>query len=115
MSRAAIGCVVVTEDDRPIGIVTDRDIALRVVAQHKKADGRIDDVMTTNPVVLEADSDLREAITIFTSHPFRRLPLVRDGRFLGMLTSDAANLVRPVTGQVVFGHPEVPAPAAVVH
>jgi len=56
-------------------------------------------------------------VRILTEHAFRRLPLVEEGRMVGMLTvddllmdvvSDRANLVRPITGEVIFGHPSRP-------
>lgn len=119
MDGSAVGCVVVVDaDDRPVGIVTDRDITVRGVARRVPLEGRIDDLMTTDIVTLDADSDLRAAIDVLSGHPFRRVPLVRNGRLAGMLTvddllvdlvGDVANLARPVTGQVLFGHPE-PAP-----
>jgi len=76
--------------------------------------------MSTEVVTLGATADLREAVRIFTEHPFRRLPLVEGGHMVGMLTvddllmdlvSDLANLVRPITGEVIFGHPEPTLPA----
>ena len=78
--------------------------------------------MSTDVVTLDASADVRDAIRIFSSHAIRRLPLVDGGRMVGMITvddlvvdaaSDLAELVRPLTGQLIFGHPEpaVPAPA----
>ena len=71
--------------------------------------------MSQGVVALDADSDLREALPIFHSHAIRRLPLVEDGHMVGMITTDdllvdlvadLGDLVRPITGQVVFGHAE---------
>jgi CBS domain-containing protein len=117
-----VGAVVVTEAERPIGIVTDRDLALRVVARRLPSDARVDAVMSTDVVTLPAGADLREAIRLFAVHPIRRLPLVEGGRLVGVLTmddllvdviGDLTALVRPVTGQVIFGHPEPGVPAQV--
>jgi hypothetical protein len=68
-----------------------------------------------NLITLPADADLRKAVNVFYSHAIRRLPLVEDGRMVGMLTvddlvidfvNDLDSLVRPVFGQVVFGTPD---------
>lgn len=76
---------------------------------------RIDSVMSTDIVVLEAETDLRDALRVFERHPIRRLPLVAGGRIVGMLTmddlvvnltDDLARLSRPITAQVLFGHRE---------
>jgi CBS domain-containing protein len=122
MDRLAIGALVVVEPDGPpIGIVTDRDLVVRAVARRLDPDARIDAVMSTDLVTLAPDADLRDALAVFDAQPIRRLPLVAGDRLVGMVTTDdlfvdlvgdLGRLVRPVTGQVLFGHPE-PAPPAV--
>jgi len=93
---------------------------VRALARRLPSDSRVDAVMSTGVVTLGATADLREAVRIFAAHAFRRLPLVEEGRMVGMLTlddllmdvvSDLANLVRPITGEVIFGHPEPTVPA----
>jgi CBS domain-containing protein len=115
MDGEVVGAVVVVDDDRPVGIVTDRDIVLRGVAHRLPPDARIDAVMSTDLVTLPADADIAEAMVVFETHPFRRLPLLEDGRMVGMITvddlvvdavADFTRLLRPVLGQVLFGHPE---------
>jgi CBS domain-containing protein len=121
MDNEVVGAVVVVEDGRPVGIVTDRDIVLRGVARRLPPDARVDAVMSTEVVTLPADADIAEAVAVFDRHPFRRLPLVEDGRIVGMVTvddlvvdavADFTRLLRPILGQVLFGHPEpkVPVP-----
>lgn len=119
MDSHAVGAVVVVDHDQPVGIVTDRDLVVRVLARNLPSDARIDSVMSTRLVTMPASWDMREATRIFAEQPFRRLPLVEGGRVVGMLTiddliidavSDMASLARPVTGQVLFGHPEPAAP-----
>jgi CBS domain-containing protein len=120
MDRDAVGAVIVTDRERPVGIVTDRDLAVRAVAHRLAPDARIDDVMSTDLLTMPADADLRDALPIFRTHAVRRIPLVAGDRAVGMLTiddllvdltSDLADLARPVTGQVIFGHPEPTVPA----
>jgi len=115
MDESAVGAVVIVEDERPVGIVTDRDLVVRALARNLPADSRVDGVMSTGLVTLGATADLREAVRIFAGHAIRRLPLVEEGRMVGMLSvddllmdvvSDLANLVRPITGEVIFGHRE---------
>ncbi len=120
MDQKAVGAVVVVDgDDRPLGIVTDRDIAVRGVARRLPPDARIDAVMTTELVTLPADAEVAEAVAAFDQHAFRRLPLVEHGRIVGMVTvddllvgtvADFSRLLRPVFDQVLFGHPEPKAP-----
>ena len=115
MDNHVVGALVVMDGDRPMGVVTDRDIAIRAVARDVPADARVDAIMSPGVIALDAEEDLRHALPIFRSHAIRRLPLVRDGRIVGMLTTDdllidlvadLGDLVRPITGQVVFGYAE---------
>jgi CBS domain-containing protein len=117
MDRKIVGALVVVDGDRPIGIVTDRDLAVRGLGRRLPGETAVDRVMTTDLVTLPADADFRDAIKLFYRHPLRRLPLVEDGRMVGMLTvddlvidlvNDLDSLVRPVFGQVIFGGPDVP-------
>lgn len=123
MDREVVGAVVIVDDnDRPVGIVTDRDIVLRGVAHRLPPGARIDAVMSTDLVTLPAEADIAEAMAVFEIHPFRRLPLLDDGLVVGMITvddlvvdavADFTRLLRPVLGQVLFGQPEpkTPVPA----
>ena len=62
MQSKHIGCLVVIDESRPIGILTDRDIALKVVASEKKpAETAVKDIMTTNPTMVNRYSGSRLA------------------------------------------------------
>jgi len=121
MDKAAIGALPILDGDRLVGMVTDRDLVVRGLARGLPGDSRIDAVMTTDPLTIAADADMRDAFRLLSEHPVRRLPVVGDdGTVLGMLSvddlvvdlaADLADLVRPVTGQVLFGHPEPALPA----
>ena len=122
MNREVVGAVVVVDHDHPVGIVTDRDLVVRGLVRRLPLDARIDSVMTTELVTLPADADLHDAMALFHRHPIRRLPLLDDGRMIGMLTvddvaidlvSELDSLFRPVVGQVIFGSPEREEPLAV--
>jgi signal-transduction protein with cAMP-binding, CBS, and nucleotidyltransferase domain len=122
MNREVVGAVVIIDHDRPVGIVTDRDLVVRGLVRRLPLDARIDSVMSGDLVTLPADADLHDAMALFHRHPIRRLPLVEDGRMIGMITvddvaidlvSELDSLFRPVVGQVIFGGPEREEPLAV--
>lgn len=122
MDEHAVGSLVVVDDDGAlVGIVTDRDITVRGVARNEPIDGRVDSVMSTDLMVLDADADLRDALKIFREHAIRRVPLISAGKVVGMITvddlavnlvADLTDLVRPIAGEVIFGHPEPAVPVA---
>jgi CBS domain-containing protein len=90
MAEYAVGCVVVLDvDNHPVGIVTDRDLTVRVVAQGRDPSTlRAADVMS-KPLVTAAPDERLEAITKrMRSAAVRRLPVVRDGRLTGLVALD---------------------------
>jgi CBS domain-containing protein len=121
MERSGVGALAVVDGDRLVGIVTDRDLVRRALANELPTDSRIDGVMSTPVVTIDADSDLHEAFGLFRVNPVRRLAVVRDGQFVGMVTvddllidlaGDLADLSRPVIAEVVFGHHDSRVPVA---
>lgn len=84
-----IGAVVVQNQGRVVGILTDRDLAVRVVGQARDAFAtRIADVMTPTPVTLAPDDAIEDAIAAMQRHDVRRIPLVEAGRVVGIVTLD---------------------------
>ena len=73
------------ETDRPIGILTDTDVA-HVVADGKSAnDVRISDVMTPDPTVVRPSTSVREAAELMTAGRFRHLPVIDDSGLAGII------------------------------
>lgn len=85
-----VGALVVVDADRPVGIVTDRDLVVRVLARGAAADGRIDGVMSMGVVALDADEDVEELYAVFGRHAIRRVPVVDHDRVVGMISLDDA-------------------------
>ena len=121
MDSAGVGALPVVDDGRLVGIVTDRDLVRRGIAQRVDADGRVDAMMSSPVVTIDAEADLHDAFAMFRTNALRRLVVVRGGDVVGMisiddllmdLAGDLADLARPVTGEVVFGHHDSPLPAA---
>ena len=87
MVAAEVGAVVVVEDFvRIVGIVTERDL-LRAVAQRARAaEARVRQWMTPDVVTIDPDTTVEEAAKIMFANNFRHLPVVRDGRPLGIVS-----------------------------
>src|SRR6266487_2723537 len=105
MKQEDAGVVPVTENGRLIGMVTDRDIAIRVVAEGKDPQSTsIREVASTDPVTIDPQQDLDEALRLMAQHQVRRLPVVEeDGRLVGVVAQ--ADIAREgddrQTGQLV--------------
>ena len=68
MERAGVGALAVIDGDELVGIVTDRDLVRRALAKAMAPDARVDAVMTTPVVTIDADSDLHDAFARFRTH-----------------------------------------------
>ena len=89
MRDRGVGSVVVTDSEGdPSGIVTDRDLALRVVADERAADQPIGPCATSPLVTGEPEMELEEAAALMVQHRVRRLPIVDGRRLLGIVTLD---------------------------
>jgi CBS domain-containing protein len=90
MKEKNIGCVVVTENHKPVGIVTDRDIALRGVSLcSDPEEALIERIMSTDILTIRKDAGIFDAIQEMKSAGVRRMPIVDSaGRLVGLLTVD---------------------------
>lgn len=86
MDRADIGNVIVVDDEQIRGIVTDRDIAVRVVAAGRDPlTTTVADVMTIFPATIAPTASVHEAVELMRKHDIRRLPVVESGRPIGIV------------------------------
>jgi CBS domain-containing protein len=93
MASGEFGPLPVVEDAELIGIVTDRDLVIRVLAKGRDPrETTVGDVYTKDPVAVPADEGLDEALGLMERHQVRRLPVVKEGRLVGMLSQ--ADLAR---------------------
>ncbi len=87
MKRHGIGTVLVLTDGKFSGLVTDRDITVRVLAENRDPrTTRIGDICSGEPVVLGPDDDLSEAARLVRDHAVRRIPVLRDGTPVGVVS-----------------------------
>ena len=83
-----VGSVVIVDGDRPVGVVTDRDLALAVVADGVEPDDPVGTHATRPLVTGQIEMDIEEAAALMVEHRIRRLPVI-DGEYLaGIVTID---------------------------
>ncbi|MEU8173137.1 CBS domain-containing protein [Microbispora hainanensis] len=109
MDYSGVGCVVVSEGPGIAGVVTDRDLAVRVLAQDKGGDTPVGEVMSEQVVMVDADDEVEVAFDVLRRHSFRRLPVAAEGSVVGMVTVDdlllqmhqlGADLLTPVVKEI---------------
>ena len=88
MAENRVGAVLVIFDGKLEGIVSERDLVTRVLASGQSA-SRISagDISTTNVVTVEVDAPLRSVLQTFRESRFRHLPVMEDGRAVGILST----------------------------
>lgn len=88
MAEKGVGSIVVVEDDAPIGLITDRDIGLEIWEHDDLSSVTVEDLMTTDPVTIEADTEIYEALQTARDAEVRRLPITENGNLTGIVTLD---------------------------
>ncbi len=90
MHDHVVGSLVVLRDDQPVGIVTDRDLAVRVVAQGRNpAEVAVEEVMSQPLVTVPAEASLQEVTQVMAQTPCRRLVVVSaQGEMEGVISLD---------------------------
>jgi CBS domain-containing protein len=85
-----VGCVVVVREARAIGILTDRDLVLRVMAAGRDpASTQVEDIVTYDPTTLDRSDGIETALRRMRERGVRRLPIVDDhGKVTGIVTAD---------------------------
>ncbi|MDF9745908.1 CBS domain-containing protein [Natrinema salsiterrestre] len=84
-----VGSIVVTEDDEPVGMVTDRDVALAIHEHDDVGSVSVEEVMTDNPVTVHEDDDPLAISEAIRDNNVRRFPVVdEDGDLAGIATLD---------------------------
>jgi CBS domain-containing protein len=88
MKQEDCGAIPVVRDGMLIGIITDRDIAIRVVAEGRDAKTtKVSESMSADPITITPDADIAEAASVMASSQIRRLPVVENGQLLGIIVT----------------------------
>ncbi|MCT1460116.1 DUF294 nucleotidyltransferase-like domain-containing protein [Aestuariimicrobium sp. p3-SID1156] len=87
MAEHKVSALLLVDHDRLTGIVTDRDLRSKVVAQARPVDGSVSEVMTPDPITIGPEARAFEVLLDMTSRGFHHLPVVRDGKVLGLVSA----------------------------
>jgi CBS domain-containing protein len=87
MRDGDVGSLIVVDNGSVAGIVTDRDIVVRAIADGKDPGStRVSEVATMNPTTLTVDQSVEDAIRVMREKDIRRIPVVQDGRPAGIVS-----------------------------
>jgi CBS domain-containing protein len=87
MEDTGVGSVVVLDNNLPVGIVTDRDFAIKITAHSYPIDTPVRRIMSSPLISIDPDSDLSVASDLMSTRNVKKLPVIDDDKVVGMLTS----------------------------
>jgi len=105
MTEKKRGCLIITEGLVPVGIITERDIVRRFVYQNfLQRETKISEIMSKPLVTIDPDSSLREAARVMVKNAIRRLPVIKDNKLVGIITTSdfARHLSKKSTTEKMF-------------
>jgi len=87
MNKHEIGCLIVTKSGKPIGIVTERDLLKRVLAESRDPEkARICEIMSAPLVFGDPNMDMEDTVKFMLNMKIKKLPIVKRGKLLGLVT-----------------------------
>ena len=108
MHERSVGSVVVVDDDRPIGILTERDIVRMAAAGPSSAGLKVAELMTADPDCVAPELSVQEAFARLADHGYRHIPVVEDERLVGIVS--IRDLMRVAQIQPVIHPGQIEAP-----
>lgn len=87
MEDVGVGAIVVLENNLPVGIITDRDFAIKITAHSYPIDTPVRRIMSSPLISVGPDSDLWIASDLMSTRNVRKLPVIEDDKVVGILTS----------------------------
>jgi len=95
MEDAKVGAIIVMEDNSPVGIITDRDFSVKVVAHAYQITAPVKQIMSSPLFLIDSDEPVRIAADLMHDREIRKLPVIEeDGKVVGIITAtDIVNLL----------------------
>lgn len=81
-----VGAIPIVDNERLVGMVTDRDIVIRGIAEKKPGSTKVEEIMSDDLITVSQDTSVQEAMRLMAEHQIRRLPVVEDGKLVGIVS-----------------------------
>ncbi|KJE27720.1 CBS domain protein [Geobacillus kaustophilus] len=81
-----VGAIPIVDDGRLVGMITDRDIVVRGMAEKRPGSTAVTEVMSRDLVTLSPDDSVQKAADMMARHQIRRLPVIENGRLVGIIS-----------------------------
>ncbi len=87
MDKQGVGCAIVLEENKPIGIITERDFVKRIAAVEKSLTSPVSDVMSSPLISIDADQTIWEAAQTMKTRNIHKLPIKEGEKIVGIVTT----------------------------
>jgi len=102
MAELDVGSIVIVQNKKPIGILTERDLLMKVVSEDLKASAvRVGKIMSSPLTTISPNTDIVEAAKLMAKNKIRRLPVVENGKLVGIVTSADIAAISPALAEVM--------------
>ena len=86
MAQQKIGSIVIIDEGKPVGIITERDFATRIMLKSYSAETKVSEVMSSPVIHVTSDQSVADIIDIMANKDIRKVPVIDDGKVLGIVT-----------------------------
>jgi CBS domain-containing protein len=86
MKELDVGAIPIVDQDHLMGMITDRDIVIRGVAEKHPGSTKVEEIMSKTLVTVSPDTSSKDAAKLMADHQIRRLPVVENGRLVGIVS-----------------------------
>jgi len=114
MSARGVGSIVIVKGKKPVGILTERDLLMKVVATDMRSSKVLVGKVMSSPVLtIGPEVDVTDAARTMIRNKIRRLPVMDRGRLVGIVTASDITAVSPELMEVLPERPQTPAPEVI--
>lgn len=113
MAERGVGSIIITRSKKPLGILTERDLLMKVISVDLKPSSvRVGKIMSKPIITIDPNADITEAARVMVRNRIRRLPVIERSKLIGILTASDFTAIAPKLAEMVT-HPEAPARAEI--
>ncbi len=87
MDQGGIGAIIVKDNDNPVGIITDRDFAVKIAANNLPSDTQVEKIMSSPLITINYNDPISAAAEMMSSKKIRKLAVSENGKIIGIITS----------------------------
>ncbi|WP_394232642.1 CBS domain-containing protein [Niallia oryzisoli] len=86
MKELNVGAIPIVDQEKLVGMITDRDIAVRGVAEKNPGSTKVEKIMSDTLITVTSDTSVKEAAKLMAEHQIRRLPVVEGDKLIGIVS-----------------------------